>query len=369
MQTSPTQAPVAAPPERHIAWVEDRQLSFYILLAIGAIVAYLTYLILHPFLAALFVAFVMAIAFFPVYQWLRKRIRPGISALMTTVLVLLLVMLPFVFISVRIATDAGNIYGSVVQPWGNPATWPKRFDPLLQDVSKTTGIPVERMKAEIAGRTRELGTWVVGLAASAGPRFAQQILTILLASVFLFPLLRYTSELRTAALSMLPLPAHRARELAIAIKEAVIADLYGMLAVGVGEGLMIAVGFWIAGLRSPLLWGVIAILLSFFPYVGVSLVWIPACILLALRGNYTQAVLLLLWCLVVVSTLEGIIRSSVVSGRARINEMLITVSIMGGVAAFGAVGLFAGPVIFALAATLVRIVREEHASAQDLGAR
>ena len=61
----------------------------------------------------------------------------------------------------------------------------------------------------------------------------------------------------------------------------------------------------------------------------------------------------LLWCLVVVSTLEGIIRSSVVSGRARINEMLITLSILGGVAAFGAVGIFAGPVIFALAATLV----------------
>lgn len=243
------------------------------------------------------------------------------------------------------------------------------MDPLLQDVSKTTGVPVERLKAEIAGRTRELGTWVVGLVASAGPRFSQEILTILLAFVFLFPLLRYSGEFRTGALSMLPLRAHRARELAIAIKEAIIADIYGMLAVGVGEGLLIAVGFWIAGLRSPLLWGVIAMLLSFLPFVGISLLWIPACILLALRGNYAQAVLLFLWCLVVTAISEGIIRSSVVSGRTRINEMLITLSIVGGVAAFGAVGIFAGPVILVLVATLARILREEHASAQDLRAR
>ncbi|HXU15910.1 MAG TPA: hypothetical protein VN708_12345 [Terriglobales bacterium] len=104
------------------------------------------------------------------------------------------------------------------------------MDPFLQDVSKTTGVSAERIKAEIAGRTRELGTWVVGRAASAGPRFAHEILTILLASVFLFPLLRYSGEFRTGAVSMLPLTAHRARELAIAIKEAIIADIYGMLA-------------------------------------------------------------------------------------------------------------------------------------------
>ena len=368
MRTSPTQVPVVAPSARPIPWVEDRRLSFYVLLAISAIVAYLAYLIFHPFLTALFVAVVMAIAFSPVYRWFAKRIRASVSALMTTVLALLLVMLPFVLISIRIAAEAGNIYGSVVQPLGNPATWPKRMDPLLQDVSKTTGISVERIKAEIAGRTREVGTWVVGLAASAGPRFAQEILTILLASVFLFPLLRYSGEFRTGALSMLPLPAHRARELAIAIKEAIIADIYGMLAVGVGEGLLIAVGFWIAGLRSPLLWGVIAMLLSFLPFVGISLLWIPACVLLALRGNYTQAVLLFLWCLVVTAVSEGIIRSSVVSGRTRINEMLITLSIVGGVAAFGAVGIFAGPVILVLGGTLARILREEHASAQDLQA-
>jgi predicted PurR-regulated permease PerM len=334
-----------------------------------AIVAYLTYLIFNPFLTALFVAMVMAIAFFPLYRWFAKRIRASVAALMTTLLALLLVMLPFVLVSIRIAAEAGNIYGSAVQPLGNPATWPKRMDPLLQDVSETTGVPVERIKAEIAERTRDLGTRAVELAASAGQRFAQEILTILLASVLLFPLLRYSGEFRTGALSMLPLPANRARELAIAIKEAIIADLYGMIAVGVVEGLLIAVGLWIAGLRSPLFWGVIATVLSFLPFVGVSLVWIPACVLLALRGNYTQAVLLFLWCLAVVSTTEGIIRSYVVSERARINEMFIALSIVGGVAAFGAVGIFAGPVILVLVATLARILREEHASAQDLRAR
>jgi predicted PurR-regulated permease PerM len=125
--------------------------------------------------------------------------------------------------------------------------------------------------------------------------------------------------------------------------------------------MLIAFGFWIAGVNSPLVWGAVAIVLSCLPFVGVSLVWIPACIVLALRGNWTNAILLLAWCAVVVSTVEGVVRSSIVSGRTKVNSMLVMLSIMGGVAAFGAVGIFAGPVVLVLVGTLVRILREEHA--------
>ncbi len=351
-----------------VAWVEDRRLSFYVLLVIGGIVAYLTFLILRPFLTALFLAMIMAVAFFPLHRWLATRIRRGVSAFLTTIFALVLVMVPFAFISIRIVTEAGNFYGSVLQPLGNPTTWPSRMDPVLHDVSEMTGIPAESLKAEVTSRIRDMGTSVVGLAASAGRRFAQQIGTLFLAAFFLFPILRYSDEFRAGTLSMLPLPAHRARELGVAINQGIIADIYGMLAVGIGEGLLVAAGFWAGGIRAPLLWGFVATILSCLPFFGVSLVWIPACVLLALRGNYTAAVLLFLFCVLVVSTAEGIIRSSVVSGRVRVNPMLITLSIMGGVAAFGAVGIFAGPVVLVLVGTLVRILREEHASTQHLQA-
>jgi predicted PurR-regulated permease PerM len=189
-------------------------------------------------------------------------------------------------------------------------------------------------------------------------------MTLILAFVFLLPLLRHSGEFRAGALSMLPLSGQRAQELVVAINQGIIADIYGVVAVGIAEGTLIALGFWLAGVGSPLVWGAIATVLSCVPFVGVALVWIPACIVLALGGRWTNAILLFAWCALVVSTVEGSVRSSIVGGHARVNSMLVMLSIMGGVVAFGAVGIFAGPVVLVLVGTLTRILREEHALAR-----
>jgi len=234
------------------------------------------------------------------------------------------------------------------------------LDPLLQKAATSTGLPAQRLRTEVTTRVRELGAWFLRSKAGFGRGFAQSIQTIALGCVFLFPLLRGSDEFRFAALSMLPLSSNRMRQLAAAVNQAIIADIYGMFAVAVAEGSLIAIGFWITGISAPLFWGAVAWFLSCLPFVGVSLVWVPACILLALHGEFARATLLLVWCMVVVSTSEGFLRSTIVSGHARVNSMLITLSTMGGVVAFGAVGLFAGPVVVVLLATLIHILREEH---------
>jgi predicted PurR-regulated permease PerM len=137
--------------------------------------------------------------------------------------------------------------------------------------------------------------------------------------------------------------------------------------VGLAEGILIAIGFWLLGLRSPLVWGVIASVLSILPYVGVSLIWLPGCILLAVSGNWANAILLGFWGLIVVSTADGIVRCRVISGRVKTNSLLITLSLMGGLAVFGPIGFFVGPVVLVVFASLIRILREEHANAR--GAR
>ena len=346
-------------------WMEDRQLSFYVLLILTGVATYLTYIIFRPFLTALFLALVMAIALFPLHKWLARRFRNGIAALTTTGLAVVVILIPLVFISLKLVSEATSVYSNVLQPLGNPSTWPQRLDPVIQQVAEQTGMPAGQLKADIMARARDLGTWSLGMATSFGRKFVQQMGTLGLAAIFLFPFLRYGDEFRRGAISLLPLPPSRARELAFAINQGVIADIYGMVAVAIIEGSLIGLGFWITGVRSALLWGATATVLSCLPFIGVSLIWIPACIFLALRGMLTSAAVLLIWCLIVVATTEGVVRSTVVSGRARLNSTLITLSIMGGVVAFGAVGIFAGPVVLVLVATLIRILREEHATTHE----
>ena len=163
---------------------------------------------------------------------------------------------------------------------------------------------------------------------------------------------------------MLPLSPERTRELAAAVNQGVFANIYGMLSVGVAEGLLLAIGFWIVGLSAPLIWGAVATALLFLPYLGVSLVWISAGILLALQEQWLRAIGLSLWGLIVVSTADGIVRSSVISGRVKTNYLVITLSLMGGLAVFGPIGFFVGPVSVVVLASLLRILREEHAAAQ-----
>jgi predicted PurR-regulated permease PerM len=221
------------------------------------------------------------------------------------------------------------------------------------------------LKSEITQRARELGSRLIAGAGTAAQIFAQQLMTLLLGAIFLYPLIRTGDELRAGALGLLPVSPARAKELAVAVNQGIIANVYGMLSVGVVEGVLIAIGLWATGFQTPLLWGAIATVLSFLPYVGVSLVWITACIFLLLHEQWVAAIALGLWGFVVVSVADGVIRSRVISGRVKTNSLLITLSLMGGLAVFGPIGFFVGPVTIVVLASLLRILREEHAAARQ----
>ncbi len=102
--------------------------------------------------------------------------------------------------------------------------------------------------------------------------------------VFIIRFFDMATNFVRGAISLLPLPPKQSTRTGRCNQPGFIADIYGMVAVAVVEGSLIGLGFWIAGVRSALLWGAIATVLSCLPFIGVSLIWIPACILLALRG-------------------------------------------------------------------------------------
>jgi predicted PurR-regulated permease PerM len=155
----------------------------------------------------------MAIVFSPLHKRLSRMFRnANIVALVTTVLAILLIFVPFVLTNARLAVEAKNIYSSVLQPLGNPATWPQ-VDPMLQKAAGTIGTPPEQLKADIAIRARETEKRLLSVVMSFSQRFLGAMTTIAVASIFLFPLLRSSDEFRLGALSMLPLSPNRARDL------------------------------------------------------------------------------------------------------------------------------------------------------------
>ena len=355
--------PIGSSPPPETAWGEDKQLSLLVLLGLAFGAGYLTYVIFRPFLTALFVALIMAIASAPLHKWMSRRVRsPRLAAMATTVVAIFAVLIPFTIVSAKLTLEATANYRTVLSQLSNTATWPERLDPLLDQVAEQAGLPPAQLKAEVVGRARDLGSRLIAAAGSVAQHFAQQMMTLLLGAAFLYPLIRSGDELRSGALGLLPISPARTRELAVAVNQGVIANVYGMLSVGIAEGILISIGFWITGIGSPLIWGAIATILSFLPYLGVSLVWITGCIFLALHEQWLNTIALCLWGLLVVSTADGFVRSRVISGRVKTNSLLITLSLMGGLAVFGPIGFFVGPVAVVVLASLLRILREEHAA-------
>ena len=348
------------------AWTSDKQLSFLVLIGLTLAAAYFAYIIFQPFLTALFIAIIMAITSDPLHKWVSRRIRRrALAALATTGLVIFAVLIPITVVGAKVTIEALGNYRNMLSQMSNASTWPARLDPIIEEAAEQTGMSPVQLKAEITRRSRDLRAHLIAVAGTVAERFAQQMLMLALGAIFLYPLIRSGPELRAGALSLLPLPPERTRELAVAVNQGVIANIYGMLFVGVSEGVLIAIGFRIARLSSSLIWGAVATVLSILPVVGVSLVWISGCIYLLLQDQWVRAAFLGLWGLIIVSAADGVVRGRVVSDRTKTNPLLVTLSLMGGLAVFGPIGFFVGPVSVVVLGALMRILREEHSTVRD----
>jgi predicted PurR-regulated permease PerM len=350
-------------------WLDARQFSFAVLLMLTAAAFYAAYLIFSPFLTAMFLAFVLAIAFAPLHQWVTRRIRSATTAaLVTTTVVMLCIVVPFILVSLRLVAEAASFYSSLSQQWRTGTAWYTSVSGLseaAQRAAERTGIPVQQLKSGVGSLAQQFGAWLVGMTRWAARGAVQQMITAILVFLILFFFLRDRKEFRRGIFGMLPLPPRRVLELTAIIHENIVANIYGMFAVGLIQGILTALGFWATGLRAPLLWGVMAMVFSFVPLVGPILVWMPGAAVLAMQGDMSKAVGLFAWGAIVISAADYIIRPRVAGGGSnKTNRLLILLSFLGGVKAFGVIGIFVGPVVLALIIALLRILREERVGRQ-----
>ena len=134
------------------------------------------------------------------------------------------------------------------------------------------------------------------------------------------------------------------------MRDSVRANLSGMFAVIVAQGLLLSFGFWFIGVHSPVLWGMIGGLASIVPVVGAFLIWAPVVIAYVLDGAYGQALFLVIWGSLIVGSADNVLRPWIVGKRNEIHPMLIALAAIGGTYAFGALGILLGPLLVSFAA-------------------
>ncbi len=126
------------------------------------------------------------------------------------------------------------------------------------------------------------------------------------------------------------------------------------------QGALVGIGFTIASLPSPVVFGVLAALLSMLPVGGAALVWGPAAIWLFVDGRWGFGIFMLAWGLLL-SGLDNVLRPILISGRARISALGVFIGVVGGIPAFGAIGIIGGPVVLSLVLALIEFAEESRA--------
>ena len=163
--------------------------------------------------------------------------------------------------------------------------------------------------------------------------------------------------------AFLPFRAEQFERLFTGVSNSIVANVYGCVAVAAAQGVLMSLGFWIVGLPSPILWGLVTALCSMLPIIGSFAVWGPTTLILFLTGHWGKALILLVWSAAVVSQIDNLLRTWIMSQRANMHPLPMFFALLGGVKAFGFLGLFLGPVVVSVTLVALQMLREANLDA------
>jgi len=331
---------------------------------ITAATLYLSFLIAQPFLTPIVTATLLAIAIYPLFLRLAGYFRNrNVAALLATVIVLIAILLPAVLIVNRLSHETTELYGWLNEQQSLEGGWKayagSLLDPPLDWIAARTGISQQNLRQAVLERLQGLSTGLLNWAKSLAVNIGGTIVNTVIMLLTLFFLLRDGEWIRERIGSVLPIEAHRYQQLIETISNSIAANLHGVVAVAVTQGILGAIGYTIAGLPSVMLWSVATALFSMIPLAGAASVWVVGSIYLLVIGHWGKAIFMVAWGAGLISTADNIVRPLVLSGRVKLHTLLIFFSLLGGVKTFGIVGLFVGPMIVSVAMALLKMLEEE----------
>jgi len=338
----------------------ERQARWLMLLAACGVALYLTFQILRPFLSVLIWSGVLVLLFFPVHRRIARRLgRPSLAALCSVLLVIFVVLVPVGFVGAAVGAELARFAQDAQERIGPILADPMaggRVQETLDWFALKTGLEVEVSPEKIADLVGKLSqTALKGTFNVLGGVFGATMKLILVVFT-LFYLFRDAEKIREGMPAQLPLPRGDAERLVVRTGEIIQASVNGNLVIAALQGLLGGLAFAVLGLPGAIVWGVVMTILSMLPLVGSFLVWAPAAAWLVLSGSWGKGLALALWGGIVIGTIDNLLRPRLVGGRARMHELSIFFSVLGGLQLFGMLGFLVGPVIVAVARSLFEIV-------------
>jgi len=338
---------------------------FFLLALVG--VGYVSFRVLAPFLAAIAWAIVLAVAFQRPWKALERRSpkRRSLAAILLTLGIALGVLVPLgLFVAMLtnqlIAATSqvtARLNAEEVRSFSDLVALP-RVAGFLHRIQEWAGVSPEEFQKLAAGFVTRLSEVAAALSGQLVLGAFDAILTVFLVIFLLFFLFRDGERMAAAALELLPTDDAGRSRLSRSLQSMLAAIFRGSLLCALAQGALGAIGWWIAGLPSPVVAGAVMAVVSLLPVGGTALVWLPGGLWLWATGHRGAAIFLFIWgFLFTVLLVDTVLRPLLTKGADELNTLIVFLGVFGGIAAFGLLGIFIGPVVLAIGVALLEVLR------------
>tara|TARA_B100002051_G_C16745815_1_gene647538 strand:- start:11167 stop:12222 length:1056 start_codon:yes stop_codon:yes gene_type:complete len=345
----------------------SRVVEYVFFFGLLILAGYMVWLIMAPFLTALALSIIIVTICQPLYEKIKARVpkqNKSIAALVSTLVVLTVIILPLVLMSSLVVGEIVNFYQDLDTDTGSIQAQIAGIEASLQTIAPN-------FELNLAEQIKSSAEWITG---NLGAIFAGTVSTIFIFFISLigsFYFFRDGAELLQLVIKASPLPDDEDRIILHRLATAVRAVATGTVLVAIIQGSLVALGFTLVGIDRAALWGSVASVGALIPGVGTTIVNVPAIIYLFATGQMVSGFILLIWAVLIVGMVDNFIGPYLMSRGNNLHPFIILISVLGGIALMGPIGFVIGPVIVTLFIVLLEIynqyiVNENSVSADEI---
>lgn len=331
--------------------ISNRVVEYVFFFGLMAVVSYLVWQIISPFVSSLALSAIIVTICYPLYERVRKKMpkkNSSLAALATTFIVLFVVIIPFVFITSSLVGEAVSVYNLLNSEQTVIQEKLTHLEQAMHEYFPTMELDVAQYLQQAAAfLTGKLGSFFAGTASTIFLFFIAMIGTY----YFFKDGPKFTKKLVMAS----PLPDDQDEKILARLAQAVRSVATGTLLIALIQGTMTAIGLGVFGFERAVLWGTIAAFGALVPSVGTSIVIIPSVAYLILTGQYFFAVGLTIWGMTAVGLIDNLLGPYLMSRGNPIHPFMMLISVLGGIAFFGPIGFIVGPVVVSLFIVLLEL--------------
>ncbi|MEM4719615.1 MAG: AI-2E family transporter [Candidatus Pacearchaeota archaeon] len=333
--------------------MDKKTIDNFLLFLLVLIILVLSFFVLKPLLTILFISFILAYSFSPLYNFLYKKIKSkAFSAFIIVFIFVLIIFLPLVLLTPTLIAEVRNLY---------LFTQNIELSETIRTISpyKFSEDTLKKIDTQFSLLNKDFFNFLTNFFSSFIYTNFPTILFGFIIFLFLFYyIIQNLDELSKEIFSLIPLKEEALEKFVLEFKNITKTVVYGQVLLGILQGLLIGLFLYVINFESIVFFTFVGIIAGILPIIGMSVVWIPVSLILLIQNKIVVAILLVIYANIVSLFIDGFLRPYIISERTLLSIPLSFVGVVGGIYAFGMLGILIGPLVLSYLILIINFYKE-----------